>query len=94
MLIMPAILKEPDSATSSAATPVNASMTPFMTLDFKPVVSPTDWKLPACAIVPPAVIDVLHVYMASFIAFIALIAAMLTGWSVAGDVCGDSLSYT
>merc|ERR1712187_690106 len=42
-LSAPAILKEPDFFSWSAATPTKASITPFTSFDFKPVVSETDW---------------------------------------------------
>merc|ERR1719506_227074 len=84
MFSMPASLKEPDFFTCSAATPMNASTTPFTSFVFKPVVSATDWYTPVCVITPPAFIAFFIAFMA-FIAFIAFIAAILRGWGVASE---------
>merc|ERR1719475_32547 len=94
MFSMPASLKEPDFFTCSAATPMNASTTPFTSFVFKPVVSATDWYTPVCVIAPPAFIAFMAFmafFMAfmAFIAFIAFIAAMLRGWGVAGEMCRE-----
>merc|ERR1719335_1517832 len=92
ILSMPAILKEPDFFTCSAATPMNASTTPLTSLVFKPVVSATDWNTPVCVIAPPAFIAALRAFMAffmafmAFMAFIAFIAAILRGRRVAGEM--------
>merc|ERR1719478_283245 len=94
MLSMPAILKEPVFVTWATATPMNASMTPFTSLVFKPVVSATDWNTPVCVIAPPAFIAALRAFMAffmafmAFIVFMAFIAAMLRGRGVASEMCG------
>merc|ERR1719420_1426642 len=59
MFSMPAILKEPDFFTCSAATLISASTTPFTSFAFKPVVSATDWYTPLCVIAPAAFIAAL-----------------------------------
>merc|ERR1719473_2485810 len=74
MLSMPASLKEPDFFTCSVATPISASITPFTSFVFKPVVSATDWYTPVGVIAPPAFIAALRAFMAFFIAFMAFIA--------------------
>merc|ERR1719355_176767 len=93
MFSIPASLKEPDFFTCSTATPMNASMTPFTSFVFIPVVSATDWNTPVCVMAPPAFIAALRAFMAffmafmAFIAFIAFIAAILGGRGAAGEMC-------
>merc|ERR1719465_301669 len=95
MFSMPANLKDPDFFTWSTATPMNASTTPFTSFVFNPVVSATDWNTPVCIIAPPAFIAAFRAFMAFFMAFmafmalIAFIAAMVRGWRVASEMCGD-----
>merc|ERR1719446_1720364 len=76
MFSMPASLKEPDFFTCSAATPMNASTTPFTSFVFKPVVSATDWYAPVAVITP--------------LAFIAFIGAILRGCGVARERSGSN----
>jgi hypothetical protein len=64
----PAILKEPDFFSSSAATATRPSMQAFTSFAFKPVVSATALYAPEAVMLPLA-------FMA-FIAFIAFMGAM------------------
>merc|ERR1719210_3255145 len=68
MFNTPPSLKEPVFFSSSAASPMSPSITPFTSFDFKPVVSATE--LYAWVAVMPAFI--------AFMAFIAFIGAIAT----------------
>merc|ERR1719484_961 len=92
MLSIPASLKLPLAFTWATATPMYASMAPFTSFVFNPVVSATDWNAPVCVMAPAffariAFIAFFIAFMA-FIAFIAFIAGILATEVVIREVLG------